>query len=370
VSYAQKLREKFPARHETLVKIEGQDEAGAKRTLSGLNIHEIGGPLAQVVSRKDGSLLLVSQGEEQKKRLEETLWKEQGVKVTQVEKLNPTITLTELGREWKLEEVVMDIWEKNEWIRMERTKEQFTAEVRVLSKRVCKDPNKQNVVLTMDAKTQEECLKRKKAVVGLTFFWMEEKFEVNRCFNCHGYGHQKKDLLQVRGSTHQEGLQGREEELPELRQRGTEGSEPPSHRQMVPGVPTEAGNQSRQDSTQLSREEENRDVRDPRGTRDKLVVLQANLGRGREATDLLQRTAEENEADVVLIQEGYCYIPTWVGWTKYGGGRTDKIATLVRTGRRSIELTQFTGPTISTVVIEGKGGDIALANVYAPQRGR
>jgi hypothetical protein len=155
------------------------------------------------------------------------------------------------------------------------------------------------------------------------------------------------DLLQVRGSAHQEGLQGRKEELPELRQRGTEGSEPPSHRQMVPGVPTEAGNQSRQDSTQLSREEENRDVRDPRGTRDKFVVLQANLGRGREATDLLQ---------------------AWVGWT-YGGGRTDKIATLVRTGRRSIELTQFTGPTVRTVVIEGEGGDIALANVYAPPKG-
>jgi hypothetical protein len=101
VSYAQKLKEKFPARHETLVKFEGQDEAGAKRTLGGLNIHEIGGPLAQVVSRKDGSLLLVSQGEEQKRRLEETLKKKQGVKVTQVEKLNPTITLTGLGREWK-----------------------------------------------------------------------------------------------------------------------------------------------------------------------------------------------------------------------------------------------------------------------------
>jgi hypothetical protein len=133
---------------------------------------------------------------------------------------------------------------------------------------------------------------------GLTFFWMEEKFEVNRCFNLSRLRPSEEglqagvDLLQVRGSAHQEGLQGREEELPELRQRGTEGSEPPSHRQMVPGVPTEAGNQSRQDSTQLSREEENRDGRDPRGTRDKFVVLQANLGRGREATDLLQRTAE------------------------------------------------------------------------------
>jgi hypothetical protein len=127
---------------------------------------------------------------------------------------------------------------------------------------------------------------------------------------------------------------------------------------MVPGVPTEAGDQVGQNSTQLSLEEESRDVRDPRGTQDKFVVLQANLGRGKEATDLLQRTAEENEADVVLIQEGYCYMPTWIGWTKYEGGRTDKIATLVRAGRRFIELTQFTEPTIRAVVIEGEGGDI------------
>jgi hypothetical protein len=127
---------------------------------------------------------------------------------------------------------------------------------------------------------------------------------------------------------------------------------------MVPGVPTEAGDQVGQNSTQLSLEEESRDVRDPRGTLDKFVVLQANLGRGKEATDLLQRTAEENEADVELIQEGYCYMPTWVGWAKYEGGRTDKIATLVRAGRRSIELTQFTEPTIRAVVIEGEGGDI------------
>jgi hypothetical protein len=198
VSYAQKLKAKIPERHETLVSTEGQSEAEVKKTLSGLSIQEIGGPLAQVVSRKDGSLLLVSQSEEQKKRLEETLKKKQGLQVKQMEKLNPTITLTGLGMEWKPEEVVREIWEKNEWIRRERTREQFTAEVKVLSRRVCKDPKKQNVVLTMDTKTQEECLKRKKAVVGLTLFWMEEKFEINRCFNCHGYGHQRKDCKQER----------------------------------------------------------------------------------------------------------------------------------------------------------------------------
>jgi hypothetical protein len=135
-------------------------------------------------------------------------------------KIEPTITLTGLERKWKPEEVVLDIWEKNECIPMDRTREQFTAEVKVLSKRVCKDPNKQNVVLTMDAKTQEECLKRKKAVVGLTF-WMEEKFEVNRLRPSEERLQAGVDVLQVWGS----------------------GSESLSHRQMVPGVPTEAGDQ-------------------------------------------------------------------------------------------------------------------------------
>jgi hypothetical protein len=77
---------------------------------------------------------------------------------------------------------------------MERTREQFTTEVKVLSRRAFKDSSKQNIVLMMDAKTQAECLKSKKAVVGLTLFWMEEKIEVNWCFNCHGYGCHRSGL--------------------------------------------------------------------------------------------------------------------------------------------------------------------------------
>jgi hypothetical protein len=54
----------------------------------------------------------------------------------------------------------------------------------------------------------------------------------------------------------EERLQGREDEVPQLHQRRTEGREPPSHRQRVPGVQTEVGDQGGQDSTRLSLEEE------------------------------------------------------------------------------------------------------------------
>jgi hypothetical protein len=113
----------------------------------------------------------------------------------------------------------------------------------------------------------------------------------------------------------------------------------------------------------------NREVLNTQGRPDRIKVFQVNLGRGREATELLQRMADEEKVDVVLIQESYCYMPTWAGWSKYGGGCSDKIATMVRTRRRSIELDQFAGPSTKTVIIEGERGDIAFTNVYVPPKG-
>jgi hypothetical protein len=88
----------------------------------------------------------------------------------------------------------------------------------------------------------------------------------------------------------------------------------------------------------LSGRSPDREVLNTQGRPDRSKVFHVNLGRGREATELLQRMADEEKVDVVLIQESYCYMPTWAGWSKYGGGCSDKIATMVRTGRRSIEL--------------------------------
>jgi hypothetical protein len=184
-------------------------------------------------------------------------------------------------------------------------------------------------------------------------------------FRPHGEGVQEQGaVLQVRErGPPEERVRGGGQEVPELHQ-GQEGAnEPLRDGQEVPRTPEEdaaEGEQNREDLNGTGEYSHN--------ARDKLVVFQVNLGKGWEATDLLQKTAEEQKADVVLIQESYCYMPTWVGWTKYGGGRTDKIATLVRTGRRSIELTQFTGPTTRTVVIEGARGDIAFFNVYVPPK--
>lgn len=88
-----------------------------------------------------------------------------------------------------------------------------------------------------------------------------------------------------------------------------------------------------------------------------IKVLQLNAGKGREATNLLHRTAEVVNADVVVIQEMYRYMADWPGWQKFAH---DKTATLVRECFDAVLLRQHTGEAVMTVAVK----DTMIANVY------
>jgi hypothetical protein len=127
----------------------------------------------------------------------------------------------------------------------------------------------------------------------------EEVFQVPS-FRPHSEGVQEQGaVLQVRErGPPEERLHGGGQEVPELRQDQEGVNEPLRDGQEVPRIPEDdaaEGEQNREDLNGIGEYSYN--------TRDNLLVFQVNLGRGREATDLLQKTAEEQKADVVLIQE-------------------------------------------------------------------
>jgi hypothetical protein len=127
----------------------------------------------------------------------------------------------------------------------------------------------------------------------------EEVFQVPS-FRPHSEGVQEQGaVLQVRErGPPEERLHGGGQEVPELRQDQEGVNEPLRDGQEVPRIPEDdaaEGEQNREDLNGIGEYSYN--------TRDNLLVFQVNLGRGREATDLLQKTAEEQNADVVLIQE-------------------------------------------------------------------
>lgn len=91
--------------------------------------------------------------------------------------------------------------------------------------------------------------------------------------------------------------------------------------------------------------------------RESFKILQLNTGRGREATDLLHRTAEEVEADIVVIQEPYRHLAAWRGWRLFAHG---KVATMVKETVEAIRLTQHTSPGLLTI----SAGGVLVANAY------
>jgi hypothetical protein len=119
VSYASKLK----AKEETTVKIQGKSAEEVKAKLvRTLDIERIGGPLSQVIPTKRGEVVLVSRSEEQRKMLETVLRTTEGIEMGVRRKLNPTVTLTGLEAGWKEEEIVEEVFQKNEWIRNTSTR--------------------------------------------------------------------------------------------------------------------------------------------------------------------------------------------------------------------------------------------------------
>jgi hypothetical protein len=126
VSYASKLKAKIPVKEETTVKIQGKSAEEVKAKLvRTLDIERIGGPLSQVIPTKRGEVVLVSRSEEQRKMLETVLRTTEGIEMGARRKLNPTVTLSGLEAGWKEEEIVEEVFQKNEWIRNTRTREEF-----------------------------------------------------------------------------------------------------------------------------------------------------------------------------------------------------------------------------------------------------
>jgi hypothetical protein len=111
------------------------------------------------------------------KRLETVLKTTEGVEVGTRKKLNPTVTLTGLEAGWTKEEIVEEVFQKNEWIRNTGTKEEFERDFKF--KRCQKSP-KENLTFAVEPRLHKALIERQKIVV----VFVEEMVQVTRCYNC------------------------------------------------------------------------------------------------------------------------------------------------------------------------------------------
>ncbi|RZC33639.1 hypothetical protein BDFB_012511 [Asbolus verrucosus] len=110
--YAAALRNKLqeaPAAYETVVMVSGKNgtetREAMKETVRG---KEIGGTLASVIKKRDGSVVLLSKSAEQKAKLDAVLKGREGIVVEDGRKFQPTVMLTGVEAGYTAEALVRD----------------------------------------------------------------------------------------------------------------------------------------------------------------------------------------------------------------------------------------------------------------------
>jgi hypothetical protein len=187
MTYAQRLKARVEEVHETVVAADSG--CGLKSVLQQVDIKVIGGPVAQMSTRKDGSVVLACKSKEQKEKLEQELRKREGVTVRDIPRMNPTLTLTGLEAHWSAEEVVADVHQKNDWLHGGQPLEEFRKSFAFLTRRKCQNERRQNMVFAVEPKIHHEAMERGKVFVGLTLCFVTEEIRVKQCFRCHRFGH-------------------------------------------------------------------------------------------------------------------------------------------------------------------------------------
>ncbi|XP_074031352.1 uncharacterized protein [Leptinotarsa decemlineata] len=100
------------------------------------------------------------------------------------------------------------------------------------------------------------------------------------------------------------------------------------------------------------------------------LVLQINVGKGREATALLRKTAEERGAAVVCVQEPWIREPKWEGWVRHDGGDGTKVRTWVRNTVESLALMNARSMNGIGIIVGNERKSMRIINVYDEPGGR
>lgn len=80
--------------------------------------------------------------------------------------------------------------------------EEFKNAVKIVYKRNCRNPNKENVIFEAVPEIFKYLVKRQKISLDLSIVHIEEVIEVTQCYNCHGFGHIKTQYTHKRTCQH------------------------------------------------------------------------------------------------------------------------------------------------------------------------
>lgn len=180
-------------KHETIISI--QDKTNSKDVIGLLKEtvqpSDVDGGFKNIKALRNGSVLIESYSKNQQNKLEQILKSKTDINVKGNQNTNPMFLIGGIEKGYNKEDFLNELIRLNSDIEIELG-QNVRDKITVITKRTCRNQNKENWILQATPEIAKWFLKRERVIFDLVNVYVEEHYNLAVCFKCSRFGHISK----------------------------------------------------------------------------------------------------------------------------------------------------------------------------------
>lgn len=153
---------------------------------------DLEGGVKNIKHLKSGAIVVESFNEAQQKKIKETLGNKENIKIKETSNVKPMFLITGILKGYSNADFIEELIRLNSEIEVEFPNIDIYKAIKVIAKRNCRNPTKENWILEAPPCIAKWFLKKETVVFDLMKVYVQEHFNLAICFNCAGFGHVAK----------------------------------------------------------------------------------------------------------------------------------------------------------------------------------
>lgn len=179
---------------ETMIRIDNISDAKEtiKQLKKEISATDTDGGFKNIRHLKSGAIVIESCSETQQEKLKVVLENKNNINIREIQSFNPMFMVTGILKGYSDDEFIGEMVRLNNEIENEFPQNDIIKEIKVVGKKNCRNPSKENWILQARPAIAKWFLKRQTINFDLMKVYIQEHLNLAQCFNCAGFGHVAK----------------------------------------------------------------------------------------------------------------------------------------------------------------------------------